>query len=228
MGKKKEEAKPQTESVQDAVMKVREGQDFLQKRYEHVGKKITQQEEEARTKMKAGDKSGALMALKRKKMHQNELQQLENAKMTLEKQVVHLESARTQQMAVAALQVAVNAQQSLNKQLDLGKVEDLMETMEEQQQIQNEMSQVFVQGNDVSDANLLKELDQMQADEWDYQLLNANTIPTAIPGQAQAVASSAVPTTTQTAVPSVQQQQPSQSATASDEDQLRMLQAELA
>ena len=55
-----------------------------------------------------------------------------------------LESAQTQQVAVQALQLGVQAQKDMNKQINIDKIDQLIEDMQEQQDIQNEVTQVHL------------------------------------------------------------------------------------
>ena len=48
---------------------------------------------EAKVKMAKGDKKAALFAMKRKKLYEAEVDKIQNVKMTLETQVINLESA---------------------------------------------------------------------------------------------------------------------------------------
>ena len=52
--------------------------------------------------------------------------------------------AQTQQVAVQALQLGVQAQKDMNKQINIDKIDQLIEDMQEQQDIQNEVTQVHL------------------------------------------------------------------------------------
>ncbi len=100
----------------------REAINTLEKRKQLLEKKIQLQEQDARTRAAAKDKRGAMMALKRKKMLQGELDTLTNSALTLEQQIMTLESAQSQQVAISALASGVQAQKQLNKQMNIDKV----------------------------------------------------------------------------------------------------------
>merc|ERR1719163_1694025 len=72
----------------------------------------------AAEKAKAADKRGAMMALKQKKMLTTELESLGNARLTLEQQIMSLESMQSQQIAVQALATGVAAQKQMNKTMN--------------------------------------------------------------------------------------------------------------
>ena len=66
----------------------------LEKRKTLIQKKIENEVAQARTKIKAGKKKEAMINMKRKKMYEKELEKLEGAQMSLETQVMTLESAQ--------------------------------------------------------------------------------------------------------------------------------------
>lgn len=229
-------------------MKNREAIETLEKRRVHLEKKVCVQTQEAQVKAGAGDRSGALFALKRRKAYQQELDQVSNAHMTLERQILNLESAQSTSLAVGALQSGVLVQQQLSRKNDLNKMDKLMDELQEQQELQNEFNQVLSQGNStgVDDSVLLAELDVMQAQHLDEKLASAASVPmgaiaptsppvgySSTQPLAEAMRPSSNSTFSMTAPPSgtssiVGLQLPSgSSALKSDEEQLRLLQAEL-
>lgn len=167
-----------------AIVKNKEAIATLEKRQAHLECRIAFQEEEARRRGREGDKRGALFALKRKKMFEKELEQLGNAHLTLEQQIMTLESAQAQQVAVGALAAGVTAQKVLNQQLNINKIDDLMEDMQEQASLQNELAQVLSQGNPLSDdAELLAELHEIEAKQLEETLADACPVPSTSPGR---------------------------------------------
>jgi charged multivesicular body protein 4 len=61
----------------DTIRKIREQLDTLEKREQHIEKKIIAQLEEAKQKSAKKDKRGAIFALKRKKMYEAEIEKLQ-------------------------------------------------------------------------------------------------------------------------------------------------------
>ena len=135
-------AAPKAKSLPDAIVNNKEAILTLEKRQTFIERKIELQIADAKEKARNKDKRGALMALKRKKMLNAELEQLQNARLTLEQQIMSLESTQTQQVAVGALSTGVQAQKQMQAQLDIDKVEDLMDDIKEQQDMQQEIAQV--------------------------------------------------------------------------------------
>jgi hypothetical protein len=162
----------------EAIQKNKAAIETLDKRQKLLEKRISDEEEDAKKRVAAGDKRGALMSLKRKKMLETELENLMNSRMTLEQQINSLESAQMNQIAVAALAHGVNVHKQLNKQIDADKVDQLMEDLQEQQDLQNEIAQVMSSGNRIADDDeLLAELEAIESQQQDEMLIGAGNVP---------------------------------------------------
>eukprot|EP00920_Eleutheroschizon_duboscqi_P036732 GHVT01088311.1.p1 GENE.GHVT01088311.1~~GHVT01088311.1.p1 ORF type:complete len:235 (+),score=84.22 GHVT01088311.1:464-1168(+) len=184
-----------------AILKSKEAISTLEKRQLHLEKKIQAQQEDATTRLARGDKSGALLALKRKKLYEGDLAQTSSSRFTLENQINALESQAMQSVTVAALTTGVDAQKQLNQNININKIDKLMEDMQEQQDVQGEVAQALAQGApEVEEMELLEELEGLQAKQMEERILAAANAPTAplpsavgsvqTPAHLQAVASS--------------------------------------
>lgn len=198
-GSKKKEAAPvvdPTGGLPDAIQKNKLAIDTLDKRQKLLEKRISDEEGDAKTRVASGDKRGALMALKRKKMLETELENLMNSRMTLEQQINSLESAQMNQIAVSALAHGVNVHKQMNQRVDADKVDQLMEDLQEQQDLQNEIAQVMSAGNRIADdEDLLRELEEMQANQLEEQLIGSNVPSGAIAAKSAAkIAAKSAPT----------------------------------
>jgi len=114
-------------------------------------------------KYKAGQisKSSAVAALKRRKMLEQQLNQLSGTHAAVEQIQFAVEAAETQQLAVKAMRQTMDAASLLPK---LGDVESLAEEMEEFLDEQREMGEMLrPQGLDVTDADLEAEFAELEA-----------------------------------------------------------------
>lgn len=162
----------------DAIQKNKTAIETLEKRQHLLEKRISDEEADAKSRVAANDKRGALMSLKRKKMLETELETLMNSRMTLEQQINSLEAAQMNQIAVAALAHGVNVHKQLNQQIDADRVDQLMEDMQEQLDLQNEIAQVMSAGNRIADdEDLMRELEQLQESTLEEQLIGAGSVP---------------------------------------------------
>ncbi|KAF4694855.1 hypothetical protein FOZ60_006708 [Perkinsus olseni] len=188
------------------------------------------QEQDARTRAAAKDKRGALMALKRKKMLEAELTTLMNSRMTLEQQILSLESSQTTAVAVSALATGVSAQKIMNQQLNIDNIDVLMDDMQEMQDMQNEVSNVLSGGNTVmDDEELLNELDEIEAQELEAKMVDAAQVPSGGVVAQPSVAEPSVAAPAQPQQSAAESSRPQRNDGLTDEeaDQLAALQAQL-
>lgn len=73
---------------QTSLQKIKTTMNNIEKRSAFIEKKIQAQIKIAKDKNKAGDKRGALFALKKKKLYEKEIEKLENVRITLETQIL--------------------------------------------------------------------------------------------------------------------------------------------
>ena len=135
-------------------------------------------------KTKAKDKRGAMMCLKKKKLYDNELAQLGQTRFSLEQQKQVLEQSVMQAATVRVMGAASAVQKAQLKAIGGAEgVEDVMdevrETMEEQQEIGEVLAMGFSGDVDVmEDQDLLGELEDLEEDIMDEQLAELAPVPT--------------------------------------------------
>merc|ERR1712157_30604 len=117
---------------QNTIVTLRQSIVTQEKREEHIERKIKQVVEEAKKKMAKGDKKGALFAMKRKKMYENEIDKIQNVKMTLETQVMNLESAAQNAATFNAMAQENKTMKKIRKDVGVEKVDDIMDDIREE------------------------------------------------------------------------------------------------
>jgi len=100
-GKKKTAGPPPNPA--DAIIKLRGTMETLTKREAYIQKKMDIMIVEAKGKMARKDKSGALFALKKKKMYEAEVIKIQGAMMNLESQAMSLEGSATNMEVFGAM-----------------------------------------------------------------------------------------------------------------------------
>ncbi len=228
-GKKKPTAAPAPHPV-DTIKMLRDNLLVLEKREEHIQKKIEMALTEAKQKSAKKDKNGALFALKRKKMYEAEVSKLQGARITLDSQILALESAAVNIETFKAMKSGANAMKGLRGDIDSDKVDDIMDEIQEEKDIHDSISEAISRpGQDLfNDEDLLEELAELEALDAEEQELEVQQ-PAPV-RQQQVVPPSvfnlpSVPTSTvqgQAYRPPVQQQ-----AESEDERALRELQASM-
>jgi len=182
---KKKDAAPASNSKkvaatdpQNTIVSLRETINQQDKREQHIQTKVDALVAEAKTKMSAGDKKGALFAMKRKKMYESEIDKINNTKMTLETQVMNLESAVQNKDAFSAMKTGTGAMKNIRKEMDIEKVDDMMDDIREEMEVANEISNAIAQPVDfmpMDEDELLAELQELEAQDTEDKLLEKPT-----------------------------------------------------
>ena len=153
---------------------------MLVKKQEFLEKK---QNEELEIIRKNGTKNKrvSMQALKRKKRIEKQLEQIDGTLTTLEFQREALENANTNTEVLNIMGFASKALKSAHNNMDIDKEEDIMDDVREQQQIAEEISNVISNpiafGQDADEDELMKELEEMEQEEFDKKLLEADSEP---------------------------------------------------
>jgi len=202
------------QATRDAIVTLRQQLQMLEKKEEHLQKKVDEELKKARTNA-VTNKSAATAALRRKKAAEQELDRLAGTRLQLEMQVNTLESANFNQETMAAMKRGSDALKAIHGNLTPDKVDATMASITEQREIANEISDAISNpmnaGIDLDEDELKNELAELEQDELNERLAGAERAP-------------------RTSLPSLEE--PSRQKTAIEEDdeeaQLRALQASLA
>ena len=166
-------------------------------------------------KMAKGDKKGALFAMKLKKQHEAELDKIQNVKMTLETQVIHLESAEQNRETISAMKQGTSTMKNIRNEVGIDKVDDIMDEIKEEMELAEEVNNAISQPVDPfmeDEDELLAELEGLETADLEAELLRP---------PAQMVDNLSLPSVPASKLPTP--------ALANDEaDELRKLEAELA
>ncbi|KAG7519861.1 charged multivesicular body protein 4b [Solea senegalensis] len=161
-------------SPQEAIQKLRETEEMLTKKQEFLEKKI---EHELQIAKKNGTKNkrAALQALKRKKRYEKQLLQIDGTLSTIEFQRDALENANTNTEVLKNMGFAAKAIKSAHENLDIDKVDELMQDITEQQEMAQEISDIISKpvgfGEEFDEDELLAELDELEQEQLDKNLL---------------------------------------------------------
>ncbi len=169
---KAEKPKSMAESMKTIDDTIRQ----TEKREAHLNTKIAQQLKMAKMKSQKGDKRGAMLCLKRKKMYQKEVDKIMNIVANLEQQKFALENAASNAVVVGAMTEAKDKLQEIHKGMDADTVVETMDDIQEQMDTADEIASAFGQqvGDTYDDDELLGELDEMEKDLMEEEMLNDN------------------------------------------------------
>ncbi|KAK7969068.1 hypothetical protein PG996_002492 [Apiospora saccharicola] len=174
-------AQKKKDSPKNAILGLRQQLDMLQKREKHLMTQMDEQDAIARKNVNT-NKNAAKAALKRKKAHENSLDQTIAQIGTLEQQINAIESANINRETLAAMQKAGEAMKQIHGKLTPEKVDETMEEI----RVQNDLSKEIVDaitgnqiGDPIDDEELEAELENMQQEQLDEQMLKSGTVPVA-------------------------------------------------
>lgn len=159
---------------QDAIQKLRETEEMLAKKQDFLEKKI---DAELLIAKKNGTKNkrAALQALKRKKRYEKQLAQIDGTLSTIEFQREALENANTNTEVLKNMGFAAKAMKTAHENMDIDKVDDLMQDITEQQELAQEISEAISRpvgfGEEFDEDELMAELEELEQEKLDQDLL---------------------------------------------------------
>jgi len=164
-------------SIQDMVDK----EENLEKRKELLDKRINNELQRARDYNKAGKKQQALMCLKKKKLLEKEVENLENMIMRVIEQRNMLESQRTAVEVVSTMHKASKVAKQNMKEMNVDKVDEVLDEINETNEQMQQINEVFANptglGAQLDEDELLGELEELEATELDAELLEPAPVP---------------------------------------------------
>jgi charged multivesicular body protein 4 len=178
-GKKKQSAAAPAPSPMDTIKVLRDNLVVLEKREEHIQKKLDQALSEAKLKAQKKDKNGALFALKRKKMYEQEISKLQGTRITLDAQILAIESAAVNIETFRAMNTGKNAMKAMRGNIDSDTVDEMMDDLQEEKDIHDAISEAISRpGQELfDDEELLNELAELDALEMEEQMLQTPKVP---------------------------------------------------
>ncbi|KAJ4462738.1 putative charged multivesicular body protein 4b [Paratrimastix pyriformis] len=219
-------------TAHESIQKLREAQEALEKRQNFLEKKAALEQDNARKLIAQKNRRGALMALKRKKIYEVQIEKLNNSCLTLEHQRFALENASLNNETLRAIKGGADAMKSINQGMTIEKVDETMEDVQEQMQIGSEIADAISQplgiGAELDEDELNAELDALGEEDLQAQLAVPAGVPQAVPGQAVAAPAVATATATLPALPVPPTEAPrARAAPSREEEELRSLEAAL-
>lgn len=180
-GKKRASPRPQA-STQQSIQGLNEALENLEKREKHITKLVEKEQAEAKKKIQAKNKPGAMMCLKRKKMYEGQLEKINGTRMTIENQKMALENANFNQEVMKAMSQGASALQNVNEGMTIDRVDETMDNIQEQMDVANEISEAISNpmgiGGYEDETALEQELADLEAEDLDATLLNVENTPT--------------------------------------------------
>ncbi|PHT40532.1 Vacuolar protein sorting-associated protein 32 -like protein 1 [Capsicum baccatum] len=208
--------KPKQETNALATLdKLNETLEMLEKKEKVLLKKSAAEVEKAKEFTRAKNKRAAIQCLKRKRLYEQQIEQLGNFQLRIHDQMIMLEGAKATTETVDALRTGAAAMKAIQKATNIDDVDKTMDEITEQTEnmktIQEALSTPIGAAADFDEDELEAELEELEGAELEEQLLQpATTAP---------VAPINLPAGRQQVRPAAQK---------TEEDELAALQAEMA
>jgi charged multivesicular body protein 4 len=149
----------------EAIQKLRDTEEMLNKKQEFLEKKVDAEMAIAKKNAKT-NKRIALAALKRKKRYDAQLRQIDGTLTTIESQREALEGANTNTAVLQTMNEAAKAMKKAHSDMNVDEVHDMMDDIAEQQDVAKEISEAISNpvafGQDFDEDELEAELNDLE------------------------------------------------------------------
>ncbi|KAG1267447.1 ESCRT-III subunit protein snf7 [Rhizopus azygosporus] len=161
-------------TAKDAIYKLRETLDMLEKRQTFLETKAENELKIAKLNA-TKNRRVALMALKRKKAYESNIEKINGARMTIETQMMAIENANVNLETMSAMRAGAEAMKNIHGSMDIDKVDATMDDIRDQMDIANEISEAISRpvgvGDELDEEELLNELEELEQEELDAKML---------------------------------------------------------
>ncbi|KAL1825421.1 hypothetical protein ACET3Z_012199 [Daucus carota] len=207
-GKQKQETTALT-----SLEKLSETLEMLQKKESVLTRKASAEVEKAREFTRAKNKKAAIQCLKRKRLLEQQIEQLGNYELRIHDQMILLEGAKATTETVDALRSGAAAMKGMQKAMSMDDVDNTMDEINEQTEHMKQIQAALAapMGADFDEDELEAELEELEGADLEEELLKPP----------EPVAPIQIPASKQSA------RLPPQKRTA-EEEELEALQAEMA
>ncbi|KNA18108.1 hypothetical protein SOVF_073750 [Spinacia oleracea] len=173
-----------TESTLLTLAKLDETLEMLVKKEQVLEKRAAAEVQKAKEFTKAKNKRAAIQCLKRKRLYEQQAEQVGNFQLRIHDQIIMLDSAKATTETVAALRSGANAMKAMQKATNIDDVDKTMDEINEQtdnlRQIQEALASPIGGAADFDEDELEAELEELEGAELEEQLLQpATTAPIA-------------------------------------------------
>ena len=147
---------------------------MLEKREALLNKKMALELQKAKEFNRAKNKRAALQCLKKKKLYEQQIENLQNHQLKLDEQVITLEGSKTTAETFSALKSSAGAMKQLHKETNIDEVDRVMDDINEQsekmRQVQEALGQPVGYSADLDEDELDAELAELEAEDLEAEL----------------------------------------------------------
>jgi len=172
-------AQARRDAPKNAILKLRQQLDMLQKREKHLEGQMAEQDAIARKNITT-NKTAAKAALRRKKLHERTLEQTSAQIAQVEQQIYSIEAANINQETLNAMKNAGQAMKQIHGNLTIDKVDQTMDELREQHALGEEIASAITNapiGEPLDEADLEEELEGLEQEAMDERMLKTGPTP---------------------------------------------------
>ncbi|XP_026447541.1 vacuolar protein sorting-associated protein 32 homolog 1-like [Papaver somniferum] len=157
--------------------KLQETLEMLEKKENVLLGKVSAEVDKAKEFSKAKNKKAAITCLKRKKMLEQQVEQLGNFQLRIHDQMILIEGAKATTDTVDALRTGAAAMKAMQKATNIDDVDKTMDEINEQTQNMKEIQNALANpiGYDFDEDELEAELEELEELELEEQILDTET-----------------------------------------------------
>ena len=206
---------------------------MLEKREALLHKKMAAELSKAKEFNRLKNKRAALQCLKKKKLYEQQVENLQNHQLKLEEQVITLEGSKTTAETFSALKSGAGAMKQLQRDTNIDDVDKVMDDINEQsekmRQVQEALGQPVGYSADLDEDELDAELAELEAEDLEAELaleeeeIAAKPVPVAARPAATGISAAAMPSAPASRAPVL----PSVPGKSEEDAELEALQAEM-
>ena len=163
-GKKKKNPAENKDKALQTIQNLDQQLKDLELKIDHYDKQAQNLTNEAKAKLKAGDKAGAKKLLTKKKRFVEQIKQLEGAQNMMEEQKMMLESQDSMKKIFETVSSTNQAIKEMGKGVSVEEIEKAREEMEDIKDAQKEMGDFFAEYAEEGNEDVEEELDQLEAE----------------------------------------------------------------
>ena len=205
---------------------------MLEKREALLHKKMAAELSKAKEFNRLKNKRAALQCLKKKKLYEQQVENLQNSQLKLEEQVITLEGSKTTAETFSALKSGAGAMKQLHRDTNIDDVDKVMDDINEQsekmRQVQEALGQPVGYSADLDEDELDAELAELEAEDLEQELaldeeVAAKPVPVAARPAAVGISAASMPSAPASRAPVL----PSVPGTSDEDAELEALQKEM-
>ena len=163
-GKKKKNPAENKDKALQTIQNLDQQLKDLELKIDHYDKQAQNLTNEAKAKLKAGDKAGAKKLLTKKKRFVEQIKQLEGAQNMMEEQRMMLETQDSMKTIFETVSSTNQTIKEIGKGVSVEEIEKAREDMEEMKDAQKEMGDFFAEYADAGNEEVDEELNQLEAE----------------------------------------------------------------